>query len=225
MVRTAFTAVFALFCGAFLFAQAPVPVSDEPHHKRVMYTAHLRMFEIVVPPGTTTHDHAHDRDVAVVALGDTTIRTRLIGRDWEAPRSYVPGGINLVTYTGAPAAHAMENVGKTPYRVFAVENMRETGWTTPRLIEAQATTLLHQSRAFAVYETRLSTSMPQTTHVHQQPTVVFLLSGATVVQGGGGESEFRMEAAGRWFSSSSDQPHSLSLIGAAEARLIEVEAR
>lgn len=225
MVRTAAAAVFALYCGTFPLAQEPVPVSEEPHHKRVMYTAHLRMFEILVPPGTTTLDHAHDRDVAVVALGATTIRTRLAGQDWEAPRSYVPGGINLVAYTGTSAAHAMENVGKTPYRVFAVENMRETGWTMPRIIEAAATELLQQSRAFAVYEVRLSTSTPQTNHVHQQPTVVILLSGSVGVQGGGGESEFRVEAPGRWFSSPSDHPHMLSLIGASDARLIEVEAR
>jgi quercetin dioxygenase-like cupin family protein len=225
VVRTAAVAGFALFYGTFLPAQAPVPVSDEPHHTRVMYASHLRMFEIVVPPGTTTLDHAHDRDVAVVALGDTTIRTRTVGRDWDAPRSYVPGGINLVTYTGAPAAHAMENIGKTPYRVFAVENMRENGWTTPRIIEAQATALLQESRAFSVYEVRLSTSIPQTSHVHQQPTVVILLSGSIGVQGGGGESEFRIDAPGRWFASSPDQPHTLSLIGASDARLIEVEAR
>ena len=112
--------MFALLFGRWLLAQAPVPVSDEPHHRRVMYAAHLRLFEILVPPGATTLDHAHDRDVAVVALGDTTIRTRLVGQNWEAPRSYVPGGINLVTYAGAPAAHAMENIGKSPYRVLAV---------------------------------------------------------------------------------------------------------
>jgi hypothetical protein len=225
MLRPAAVAVLALLCGTVLLAQAPVPVSDEPHHKRVMYTAHLRMFEILVPPGTTTLDHAHDRDVAVVALGDTTIRTRLVGRDWEAPRSYVPGGINLVTYTGASAAHAMENVGKTPYRVFAVENMRDGGWTMPRVIAAPATALLQESRSFAVYDVRLTTSTPVTNHVHQQPTVVILIRGAVEVRGGGGESEFRMESPGRWFPSSWDQPHMLSLLGAADAHLVEVEAR
>ena len=224
MFRPAFVALFALLCGTWLLAQTPVPVSDEPHHRRLLYVAHLRLFEIVVPPGATTLDHAHDRDVAVVALGDTTIRTRLVGRDWEAPRSYVPGGINLVTYAGAPAAHAMENVGRTPYRVLAVENMREGGWTTPRRMDEPGTVLVQESRAFIVNEIRLSTSVPQTSHVHQQPTVVVLLSGSVEVQGGGGESEFRISA-GRWFHSSPDQPHALSLIGAADARLIEVEAR
>jgi hypothetical protein len=225
VLRPAAVVAFALFCGSLLLAQAPVRVADEPHHKQVMYTAHLRMFEILVPPGTTTLDHSHDRDVAVVALGPTTFRTRLTGKDWEAPRSYIPGGINLVAYTGTPGAHALENVGTTPYRVLAVENTRASGWATPRIIEAPATALLQQSRAFAVYEDRLSTAVPQTNHIHQQPTVVILLSGSVEVTGGGGESEFRMTTPGRWFVSASDQPHTLSLIGAADARLVEVEVR
>ena len=224
MIRPALVVVFALIGGAFVLAQAPVRMADESHHKRVLYAAHIRLFEILVPPGATTLDHSHDRDVAVVAIGETTFRTRVTGKEWETPRSYGPGGINLVTYTGAAGAHALDNVGKTPYRVLAVENVREAGWTMPRMIEAPATGLLQQSRAFAVYEVRLSTSVPQTAHVHQQPTVVVLLSGGVEVQGGGGESEFRI-APGRWFHSAPDQPHTLSLIGAADARLIEVEAR
>jgi quercetin dioxygenase-like cupin family protein len=224
VIRSAAIVAIALICGPVLLAQVPMPMADEPHHKRVLFAAHMRLFEILVPPGTTTLDHSHDRDIAVVAMGETTFRTRVTGKEWETPRSYVPGGINLVTYTGAAGAHALDNVGKTPYRVLAVENVREGGWTLPRAIEAPATGLLQQSRAFAVYEVRLSTSVPQTTHVHQQPTVVVLLSGGVEVQGGGGESEFRI-APGRWFHSAPDQPHALSLIGAADARLIEVEAR
>jgi hypothetical protein len=57
------------------------------------------------------------------------------------------------------------------------------------------------------------------------PTVVMLVSGGVEVQGGGGESEFRMETAGRWFPSQWDQPHTLTLSGSGDAHLIEVEAR
>lgn len=230
MPRLAIIAAAALASGAVLggqtpAAEAPVPISAEPHHKRVLYTAHLRMFEIAVPPGASTLDHTHDRDVAVAALAPSTIRTRDTANDWSAPRSYAPGGINLVSYTGMPGAHRMENVGTTPYRVFAVENMREGGWTMPRVIAAPATKLLQEARSFAAYEVRLTQGTPRTSHVHEQPTVVILIAGGVVVQGGGGESEFRMETPGRWFASSWDQPHTLSLIGANEAHLVEIEAR
>lgn len=215
----------ALLLGVVLLGQAPVPASEEPHQKRVLYTAHLRMFDVNVPPGGMTLDHSHDHDSVAVALGETTLRTRTAGEDWSAPRSYMPGSVNITNYTGAPAVHRMENVGETPYRVFAVENLRDRGWSMPRLITAAGTRLLEESRSFAVYDVRLTAATPRTSHVHEMPTVVILVAGAVEVQGGGGESEFRMEATGRWFPSQWDQPHTLSLLGAGDAHLVEIEAR
>jgi quercetin dioxygenase-like cupin family protein len=217
--------LIAVFTGAAALAQQPVPMSDDPHHKRVLYTANVQMFDVNVEPGGSTLDHAHDHDVVTVALGDTTLRTRQVGQEWSEPRSYAPGSVNITSYTGSPAVHRMENVGKTPYRVFAFENMRDRGWTTLRLITAPATTLVEQSRAFAVYAVRLNASTPQTNHVHQQPTVVILVAGAVEVQGGGGESVFRMDTTGRWFPSQWEQPHTLSLAGGSEAYVVEVEAK
>jgi len=45
------------------------------------------------------------------------------------------------------------------------------------------------------------------------------------VQGGGGESVFRMESPGRWILSQWDQPHTLTLVDSSDAHLVEVEAR
>ena len=220
-----FAAAAAVLWSAVLTAQVPVALSDEPHHKRLLYTAHLRLFDVTVPAGASTLAHSHDRDVLTVALGPTTFRTRGTGGDWEAPRSYVPGTVNINNYTGAVAAHRMENVGKTPYHVLALENLRERGWSMPRVVEAPGTTLTQQSRSFAVYEVRLNSSTTRTNHVHQQPTVVVLISGSVEVQGGGGESVFRMDTPGRWFPSQWDQPHTLSLATGNTAHVVEVEAR
>ena len=218
-------AAAALLSGAVLTAQGPVPLSDEPHHKRLLYTAHLRLFDVTVPAGATTLNHSHDRDILTVALGPTTFRTSQATGGWADPRSYMAGTVNINNYTGAPTAHRMENVGKTPYRVLALENLRERGWSMPRVVEAPGTTLTQQSRSFAVYDVRLNSSTTRTNHVHQQPVVVILIAGSVEVQGGGGESEFRMETPGRWFPSQWDQPHTLSLAAGTEARVVEVEAR
>ena len=219
------TAAAIVLSGAVLTGQAPVALSNEPHHKRLLYTAHVRLFDITVPAGATTLDHSHDRDILTVALGPTTFRTSQASGGWAAPRSYMAGSVNINNYTNAAAAHRMENVGKTPYRVLAVENLRERGWSMPKVVEAPGTTLTQQSRSFAVYDVRLNSSATRTSHVHQQPTVVILIAGSVEVQGAGGESEFRMETPGRWFPSQWDQPHTVSLVSGAEARLVEVEAR
>jgi hypothetical protein len=189
-------------------AQGHVSISEEPHHTRLFYTAHLRMFDVTVPPGTVSADYSLDHDLVTVALGAPT-----------------PGAIDVITATGSPSVHRVENAGQTPYRMFAVENLRDEGWSMPARVSAPGTTLARESRAFAVYDVRLTAATPRTNHVHAMPTVVMLVAGAVEVQGGGGESEFRMEATGRWFPSMWSQPHSFMLVGSADAHLVEVEAR
>ena len=208
-----------------LLGQAAPSVNEDPSHKRLLYTAHLRMFDITVAPGGSTLDHSHDHDLVTVAVGEASVRTQAPGGEWSEPRSVPSGAVDVVAYTGAAAVHRIENVGKTPYRAFAIENLRDAKWTTPQLVTAPGTTLLEQSRSFAVYGVRLNGAAPKTSHVHQMPTVVMLIAGAVEVQGGGGESEFRMETPGRWFPSQWDQPHTLTLVGSGPAHIVEVEAR
>lgn len=208
-----------------LLGQTAPSVNEDPNHKRLLYTAHLRMFDVTVAPGASTLDHSHDHDLVTVAVGEATVRTRAPGGEWSGPRSVASGAVDVASYTGAPSVHRIENVGKTPYRAFAIENLRDAKWTTPQLISAPGTTLLEQSRSFAVYDVRLSGPASKTSHVHQMPTVVMLIAGAVEVQGGGGESEFRMETPGRWFPSQWDQPHTLTLVGGGAAHVVEVEAR
>ena len=210
---------------SLLLGQAAPSVNEDPSHKRLLFTAHLRMFDVTVAPGGSTLDHSHDHDLVTVAVGQATVRTRGAGGELSDPRPVASGGIDVASYTGAAAVHRIENVGTTPYRAFAIENLRDAKWTTPQLITAPGTTLLEQSRSFAVYDVRLNGSAPKTSHVHQMPTVVMLIDGAVEVQGGGGESEFRMEAPGRWILSQWDQPHTLTLVGASGAHVVEVEAR
>jgi quercetin dioxygenase-like cupin family protein len=209
---------------AMLLGQAAPSVNEDPSHKRLLYTAHLRMFDVSIAPGAATLDHSHDHDLVTVAVGQATLRTRMSGGELSEPRPVVPGAIDVASFTGTPAVHRIENVGTTPYRAFVIENLRDAKWTTPQLITAPGTMLLEQSRSFAVYDVRLSGSAPKTSHTHQMPTVVMLMAGAVEVQGGGGESVFRMETPGRWILSQWDQPHTLTLVGS-DAHVVEVETR
>lgn len=217
----------AVLCGATVIGQSvQITMNEEPHYQRLTYIRHMRVFEVNVPPGESTLDHAHDHDVATLALGDGTTRVRRVGEDWSAPVMRALGSAEIAAYTGAPASHRAENVGTTPYRMLVVENLRDRGWSTPAPLAAPGTTLRQEGRAFAVYDVRLSAATPRTNHVHENATMVILLSGGVQVQGGGGESEFRMEQTGRWFPSSGvDQPHTLAVAGAGEAHVVCVEAR
>jgi hypothetical protein len=219
----------SVLCGATLIAQspsAPVTMNNEPHHERLTYLRHMRVFEAVVPAGESTADHLHDHDVTSVVLGDATTRSRRTGEEWSAPRMRTAGTAETATYTGMPVTHRTENAGTAPLRLFVVENLRDSGWTSPAPLTAPGTTLRQDARSFAVYDVRLSAATPRTNHVHENPSFVFLMTGVVQVQGGGGESEFRLEQTGRWFPSSGpDQPHTLALVGTADAHVICVEAR
>jgi quercetin dioxygenase-like cupin family protein len=217
-------------CSAILFGQAPpagpVTMNSEPHHERLTYLRHMRVFEATVAPGESTLDHLHDHDVVSIVLGPATTRSRRVGEDWSAARTRESGAAETTLYTGAPATHRTENAGSSPLRLFVVENLRDGGWSSPAPVTAPGTTLRQDARSFAVYDVRLNAATPRTNHLHENPSFVFLLSGSVDVQGGGGESEFRLEQPGRWFPSSGpDQPHTLTAAGTGDAHVICIEAR
>ncbi len=137
------------------------------------------------------------------------------------------GSTVMATYSDTATTHALENVGATPYRMFVVENLRDAGsWSTAPPMVAPGTTLRQEGRSFAVYDIRLNAETPQTSHLHQNATLVVLLSGAVSVGGGGGQSDFLLEQTGRWFPSfGADQPHTLTSVGTGEAHVVCVEAR
>ncbi len=226
---TRFALVFGmLVCATLVWGQsAPVTMNEEPHHERLTYVQHMRVFEVNLPAGEMTRDHVRDHDVVTLALGDATTRSRTAGGDWSAPVMRAQGSAEITAYTGAPAVYGMENVGATPVRMFVVENLRDGGaWSTLPPIDAPGTTLRQEGRSFAVYDVRLDAETPQTSHLHQNATLVVLLSGAVSVGGGGGQSDFLLEQTGRWFPSfGADQPHTLTSVGTGEAHVVCVEAR
>ena len=214
--------------GASLLAQAPAPpvtMNNESHFERLTYLRHMRVFEARIAPGESTGDLLQDHDVVSIPFGDTTLRSRKVGQDWDAPRTRAAWSAEATSYTDAAVTHRMENAGTTPLRMFLVENLRDRGWTMPAALTAPGTTLRQEARSFAVYDVRLDATTPQTNHVHPNPSFVFVVSGVVQVQGGGGESEFRLEQPGRWFPSAGpDQPHTLRVVGNS-AHAICVEAR
>jgi quercetin dioxygenase-like cupin family protein len=220
---------FAALCGTVLSAQtpaSPVTMNKEAHYERLTYLRHMRVFEVSVPPGDATADHVHAHDTVSVALVAATTRSRRVGEPWTAPRQRGAGTAEATMYTGAPVTHRMENAGTAPLRMFVIENLRDQGWRSPAPLSAPGTVLRQEARSFAVYDVRLSASTPMTAHLHENPSFVLLIEGAVRVQGGGGESEFRIAEPGRWFpSSGADQPHTLTVAGTGTAHLICIEAR
>lgn len=234
MTRLTATAAAAALFGAVV-ATAPlddargrpaqVPLHEEPHSRTLLYTARLRLLAINIPAGETSADHRHDYDVASVALGMATTRSRRPGEEWTAPGAREAGSVNITEYTGMPGIHRVEAVGTMPLRLMAIENVREGKWSVPAPLAAAGTTLIQQSRAFGVYEVRLDGRTRRTTHAHEVPAVAVLVSGAFENQGGGGESSFRLQQPGRWLLTPMGQAHTMSVADGGTAHIVEFEAR
>jgi hypothetical protein len=91
-------------------------------------------------------------------------------------------------------------------------------------LAAPGTSLLRESRAFNVYDIRLSAAAPMTHHDHTRPAVVILVEGAIDFSGVGGQDPIPLRQPGQWVLLSRFQPHDLTASGAG-GRLVEIEVR
>jgi hypothetical protein len=204
-------------------AQAP-PVYKDPHHRQVLYTNWFRILDVTIPAGVTGAEHSHDRDVATVAIQNGQTRVKLPGADWGPTRDRAIGSLNATQYTGTPGAHAIENLDKIPYRLIAVTNERESGWSTGAPMKAPGTTVAQQTRAFILYDVRLDASTQESDHNHERPTVTVLVSGVLENQGDGGTEPFLVKEPGRWIYTPAGG-HTLRVPAGGTAHLVEFEVR
>jgi hypothetical protein len=203
-------------------------MNQEPHHQRLTYIRNMRVFQLTLAPGESTADYLLDHDAAIISLADATVRVQRAGAGPSAPNMLAQGRADLGQFSGEPVTQRLENAGAAPLRVLVVENLRDRGWTMPAAVAAPATALQQENRSFAVYDMRLNAATSRTNHTHQNPTFIFLLSGAVEAQGGGGEFAFPLVQTGTWWfpGSGPDQPHAIELAkGAGEAHVICVEAK
>jgi quercetin dioxygenase-like cupin family protein len=217
-------------------ASAQVPVTKEPRHQVVFENARLRVLNVTIPPGDTTLDHSHDHDIATVSMsGGADTRVQSPGQPWSQVRPRRPlGNAGATEYTGKPGRHRIENVGDSPYYLFAVENLRQGGWSTAAPLSAVATTPAIESRAFRAYDVRLVHGRTQTSHVHMVPTIAVLISGKVLSEGSDREAKAnapapvglkQLDERGQWVLIPQGESHHLVALGTGDSYVVELEIR
>jgi len=225
-----------LILGMASLAAAQVPVTQEPRHRLVFENAQFRVLDVNVPPGDTTLDHLHDSDIVTVSMnGGTATRTQAPGQPWSQARPGRPAGNAAVAeYFSKPESHRVENLGATPYQLFAVENRGRGGWSTGAPLSAAATTLAIESRAFRIYDVRLARETSQTSHVHAVPTVAVLINGKAMSEGSEGPKTpgpsapvglRQLDQPGQWVFVPHGESHHLVRLGTGDVHLVEIEVR
>ena len=211
---------------AHLGAQAqsePVSISNEPHHKRLLYTNDLRLWDVTLPAGQSTVPFRHEYDVATVVIGEGTLNIQRNGEPLSAPSPR--GSVSVAEHTGAAATYRIDNGGTADYRAFEVENMRDGSWPPAQLFTAPGSSVLKESRAFTIYDVVLKAGSPEVMHNHTGATVIVILGGTLEQAGIGGTDPVRISQLGQWLPLPRFQPHALTPVGSADAHAIEIEVR
>jgi len=200
-------------------------INNEPHHKRLLYTNDLRLWEVTLPPGQSTPPYRHEYDVATVVVGDGTLNIQRNGEQVSASSPNARGSVIVGEHTAAPATYRIENTGTTDYRAFEVENMREGSWPSAQPFAAPGSSVLKESRAFTIYDVMLKPGSPEVMHNHMGATIIVLLSGTVEQAGIGGTDPVRLSQLGQWLPLPRFQPHALTPVGSADVHAIEIEVR
>lgn len=219
------------------FVRAQVPLSQEPRHHATFENPQLRILNINIPPGDTTLDHRHDFDIATVAMtSGTNTRQQPSGQPWSAPRPpRMLGDVSVTEYTDKAQSHRVENLGKTAYQLFAVENLKKSGWSTAPAASGLGTKLTNDSRAFRIYDVRLvPRETSQTAHTHAVPTIAVLITGTVMSDGPDKQAKANAPAPvglkqltepGQWILVPAGDTHHMVRLGTGEARVVEIEVR
>ena len=217
----------ATLCAAELSAQSgAISINNEPHHKRLLYTNDLRLWDVTVPAGQATPPFVHEYDVATLVLDDGTLNIQRNGEAPSAPAPNARGTVVVAEHSGVPATYRIQNSGTTDYRAFEIENMREGGnWPSSTPFRAPGSSVLKESRAFTIYDLQLKAGAPEAMHQHTGSTIIVLISG-TLEQGGiGGEEPVRIQQPGQWLVLPRFQGHTVVAVGNGDAHAIEIEVR
>jgi quercetin dioxygenase-like cupin family protein len=235
---TAFRWAALLFCvtTVIVSAQAPVPANKEPHHRTTFENSQFRILDVNVPPGETTLEHSHNLDIVTVSMTNgTDTRVQTPGQPWGAtrPRRSL-GHVETNDYNGKPIVHRLETTGATAYNLFAVENLKTSGWSTTPAVSAAGTTLAKESRSFRVYNVALVKDRSQASHTHAVPTLVVLLSGKVMSEGPDEKAKAnapapvglkQIDRPGQWVLVPAGDSHHLVRLGSEDGQILEIEVR
>jgi quercetin dioxygenase-like cupin family protein len=229
MRRVVLSSVFIVLAIAFIpriaAQSAAVSINNEPHHKRLLYTNDLRLWDVVLAPGQSTPPFLHEYDVATIVIGDGTLTVQRNGETEAAPSPNARGSVIVAEHTGLPATYHIENSGTTEYRAFEVENMHDAGkWAAASPFTAPGSSVLKDNRAFTVYDLTLKAGDPPAMHPHMGAVIVMLISGTLELVGIGGEEPVRIQQPGQWLVLPRFQSHTVAAIGG-DTHAVEIEVR
>lgn len=221
MPRTFLIALAAMLSSAAapLRAETPVPIEEEPQHRLRFHNAHVRFFDVELPPRYRGVMHIHHHDGVFVNITPSTTEAQ----DWGAepvtrpPRT--PGESYFIGYAQTPKAHRISNVGAQPYRVTDTEILAGCG---PADIpdDALSGSLIVENKRVRVTRIELD-PRAKATLFGPCGMLVAVTGGALVIQQPGGDEHVSLGPAGfKWREGA--QPVVIENVGSEPIHLVDI---
>lgn len=210
-----------------VFAQAPVPMHEEPRHRLVLTHQQLRVMDVQIRPGDTTMFHVHDVPALFVAVAAAPVDIQLLDGSWggthpAADPGRKPGDVNVDTsYVRQPITHRVTNVGSRLFNLIAITNSTVSPNDSGQ--PEMPGTLELRNRWFTQSRARLSAKAAKRWYSARSPTIVVQpLPGAATVLLRSGEKHV-LNAPGSWALVPAGTRYQLT--SASSATLVVVQVR
>ncbi len=161
-LRCALALILLLPCIAY--AQAAIPVAEEPFHPPVFSNQFVRILNVTIPPGRSSLLHRHDNDYVFVMLRDGSMTS--VREDGYSVSLQLSKGEARLTRGGF--AHTATNDGDTSLRILAVELLKGAG---AEICGGQAPPCERLQADLPVHKILIETERVRVSTVHMEPNV------------------------------------------------------
>jgi hypothetical protein len=182
----------SLLAGAVAAAEAIVPIDEEPQHRLKFQNQHVRLFDVLLPPGY--------KGVFVNIEASTTKEHVLGSAPAERPPRII-GDTYFFAYAKKPKVHRVDNIGESDYRVTDTEILHGCGGFAPPKDGAGQTLILENDR---VRVTRIMIAPGERLSLHPPCGMLVSVTGGRLkINSAGAEEQISFERAGfQWRSQS-----------------------
>jgi hypothetical protein len=163
------------------FAQAPVPIDQEPRHHLTFENDVVRLFDVVLPPGDVSLLHTHTRDTITVELSEDAVWSESELGERRESTSKIGRVTANTDYSENPRSHRIGNGGKTPFHELCLEMMKAPASPSKekqeKLLEgdmARVSKVLDNRYAVA-YRIRLAPGESTGRHTYRRPALMVRL--------------------------------------------------
>lgn len=208
-------------------ATAPL-ARNEPHHHLVLQNEFVRVFRVLIPPGSSTLWHEHDFDYVVLQVNGTTIQVDVATSPQATAGTMVTKSLTYVNYAGKRFVHRAHNTDTAVNHQLAFEIIPPSpagSGATDRSGAPQYKVEIDNDRLRA-WRMQLAPGETADRITQKTPAVRFVLSGERIVEEdtSGQVKEIAVRAGDfAWLSAATSR--SVTNAGASPLELVEVELK